>query len=149
MFIVQKDSGIIPRVLTQILDSCVNGVTLADPDLEDMPIVYANKAFEDITGYTQEEIVGRNCRFLQGGDVNQPELPKLRAAIEKKEPVEVTLRNYRKNGEMFHNRLVIKPLFDNKGQVVYFLGIQYDISKQVQAEEEISKLNAQLEFQGR
>jgi PAS domain S-box-containing protein len=86
MFIVQKDSGIIPRVLTQILDSCVNGVTLADPDLEDMPIVYANKAFEDITGYTQEEIVGRNCRFLQGGDVNQPELPKLRAAIEKKSP---------------------------------------------------------------
>jgi PAS domain S-box-containing protein len=149
MFIVQKDSGIIPRVLTQILDSCVNGVTLADPDLEDMPIVYANKAFEDITGYTQEEIVGRNCRFLQGGDVNQPELPKLRAAIEKKEPVEVTLRNYRKNGELFHNRLVIKPLFDNKGQVVYFLGIQYDISKQVQAEEEISKLNAQLEFQSR
>ncbi|HET6377306.1 MAG TPA: PAS domain-containing protein [Methylocella sp.] len=149
MFIVQKDSGIIPRVLTQILDSCVNGVTLADPDLEDMPIVYANKAFEDITGYTQEEIVGRNCRFLQGGDVNQPELPKLRAAIEKKEPVEVTLRNYRKNGELFHNRLVIKPLFDNKNQVVYFLGIQYDISKQVQAEEEINKLNAQLEFQSR
>lgn len=149
MFIVQKDSGIIPRVLTQILDSCVNGVTLADPDLEDMPIVYANKAFEDITGYTQEEIVGRNCRFLQGGDVNQPELPKLRAAIEKKETVEVTLRNYRKNGELFHNRLVIKPLFDNKGQVVYFLGIQYDISKQVQAEEEINKLNAQLEFQSR
>jgi PAS domain S-box-containing protein len=61
----------------------------------------------------------------------------------------VTLRNYRKNGELFHNRLVIKPLFDNKGQVVYFLGIQYDISKQVQAEEEISKLNAQLEFQSR
>jgi hypothetical protein len=50
MFIVQKDSGIIPHVLTQILDSCVNGVTLTDPDLEDSPIVYANKAFEDMCG---------------------------------------------------------------------------------------------------
>ena len=53
MFIVQKDSGIIPQILTQILDNCVNGVTLADPDLEDAPIVYANKAFENMTGYTQ------------------------------------------------------------------------------------------------
>jgi PAS domain S-box-containing protein len=145
MFVLQKDSGIIPSVLTQILDSCVNGVTLADPDLEDSPIVYANKAFEDMTGYTQEEIVGRNCRFLQGSDRDQPDLDKLRAAIKNKEPVEVTLRNYRKNGEMFHNKLVIKPLFDNNGEIVYFLGVQYDITKQVQAEDEINRLHARLQ----
>jgi hypothetical protein len=67
MFVLQKDSGIIPSVLTQILDSCVNGVTLSDPDLEDSPIVYANKAFEDMTGYAQEEIVGRNsCKAPTG-----------------------------------------------------------------------------------
>ena len=66
MFVTDKDGGLIPFVLTQILDACVNGVTLSDPDLPDAPIVYANKAFEDISGYSQEEILGRNCRFMQG-----------------------------------------------------------------------------------
>ena len=65
-FIPEKDPGIIPNMLSKILDSCVNGVTLADPDLPDMPIVYANKAFANMSGYSQEEVVGKNCRFLQG-----------------------------------------------------------------------------------
>jgi PAS domain S-box-containing protein len=149
MFVLQKDSGIIPSVLTQILDTCVNGVTLSDPDLEDSPIVYANKAFEDMTGYEQEEIVGRNCRFLQGADRDQPDLDGLRAAIKNKEPIEVVLRNYRKNGEMFHNKLVVKPLLDNNGEIVYFLGVQYDITKQVRAEDEINRLSTQLELSGK
>jgi PAS domain S-box-containing protein len=149
MFIVQKDSGIIPRVLTQILDSCVNGVTLTDPDLEDSPIVYANKAFEDMCGYPQEEIVGRNCRFLQATDRDQPELDRLRAAIKKHEPIEVTLRNYRKNGELFYNRLVVKPLLDERGNVVYYLGVQYDITEQVRAHEEIKNLSEKLNIAGK
>lgn len=148
MFVVQKDNGVIPHVLTQILDSCVNGVTLSDPDLEDSPIVYANKAFEDICGYSQEEIIGRNCRFLQGADREQPELDRLRAAIKKGEPVEVTLRNYRKNGDLFFNRLVVKPLFDERGNVVYFLGVQYDITNQVKAQDEIKNLNEKLTLSG-
>jgi len=146
MFVVQKDNGVIPHVLTQILDSCVNGVTLSDPDLEDSPIVYANKAFENMCGYPQEEIVGRNCRFLQGTDRDQPELARLRDAVKKGEPVEVTLRNYRKNGELFHNRLVVKPLTDDRGNVVYFLGVQYDITEQVNAQKEIDKLSKELEL---
>jgi PAS domain S-box-containing protein len=148
MFVVQKDNGVIPHVLTQILDSCVNGVTLSDPDLEDSPIVYANKAFEKMCGYSQEEIVGRNCRFLQGTDRDQPELDRLREAIRKGEPVEVTLRNYRRNGEMFHNRLVVKPLVDDKGHVVYFLGVQYDITEQVDAQAEIRSLTERLTLSG-
>ena len=86
MFVVQKDSGVIPHVLTQILDSCVNGVTLSDPDIEDSPLVYSNKAFEDMTGYAHDEVVGRNCRFLQGADRDQPELERLRVAIRTKSP---------------------------------------------------------------
>lgn len=148
MFVVQKDNGVIPHVLTQILDSCVNGVTLSDPDLEDSPIVYANKAFEEMCGYTQQEIVGRNCRFLQGTDRNQDELNRLRDAIRKGEPIEVTLRNYRKNGELFHNRLVVKPLFDERGNVVYFLGVQYDITEQVTAQKEIRDLTEKLNLSG-
>ena len=146
MFVVQKDNGVIPHVLTQILDTCVNGVTLSDPDLEDSPIVYANKAFEDICGYSQEEIIGHNCRFLQGTDRDQPELDRLRAAIKKGEAVEVTLRNYRKNGELFYNRLVVKPLFDERGNVVYYLGVQYDITEQVEAQQEIKTLSEKLAF---
>jgi len=148
MFVVQKDNGVIPHVLTQILDSCVNGVTLSDPDLEDSPIVYANKAFEKMCGYSQEDIVGRNCRFLQGTDRDQPELDRLREAIRKGEPVEVTLRNYRRNGEMFYNRLVVKPLFDEKGRVVYYLGVQYDITEQVDAQTEIRTLTERLTLSG-
>lgn len=148
MFVVQKDNGVIPHVLTQILDTCVNGVTLSDPDLDDSPIVYANKAFEDMCGYQQDEIIGRNCRFLQGSDRDQPELDRIRAAVRKGEAVEVTLRNYRKSGEMFHNRLVVKPLFDERGNVVYFLGVQYDITEQVKAQQEIKCLSDKLAFAG-
>ena len=148
MFVVKKDSGIIPTVLTQILDSCVNGVTLTDPDLPDSPIVYANKAFENITLYSQEEIVGRNCRFLQGADRDQPQLDRLRAAIREHRSVEVILRNYRKTGELFHNRLVVKPLLGPLGEVIYYLGVQYDITKQVRAEEEIGRLSEKLELVG-
>ena len=148
MFVVKKDFGIIPTVLTQILDSCVNGVTLTDPDLPDLPIVYANKAFENITLYSQEEIVGRNCRFLQGADRDQPQLDRLRAAIREHRSVEVILRNYRKTGELFHNRLVVKPLLGPLGEVIYYLGVQYDITKQVRAEEEIGRLSEKLELVG-
>ena len=146
MFVVQKDNGLIPHVLTQILDSCVNGVTLTDPDLEDAPIVYANKAFEDMCGYPKEEIVGRNCRFLQGKDRDQPEIDRLRQAIKKGDAVEVTLRNYKKDGELFYNRLDIKPLLDDRGNIVYYLGVQYDITDQVNAKQEIEKLSQQLKI---
>lgn len=143
-FIVEKDPGLIPHVLAKILDSCLNGVTLADPDLEDLPLVYANKAFEDITGYTQEETIGRNCRFLQGSDRDQAEVAKLREAIKNKQPIEVTLRNYRKNGELFYNHLKMMPLFDSKGNLLYFLGVQYDATQQLKADEEIKQLREQL-----
>ena len=141
---VKQDSGIIPQVLTAILDHCVNGVTLADPDLEDCPIVYANKAFEDLSGYGQEEIIGRNCRFLQGNDKDQPDLDKLRTAIKNHEPISVTLKNYRKDGTLFHNYLSITPLFDKKGGLLYYLGVQYDITYKIDADSEIKKLTEML-----
>lgn len=144
MFVVQKDSGIIPTILTQILDLCVNGVTLADPDLPGQPIVYANRAFERITGYSAEEIIGKNCRFLQGADRDQSERHVLRTALDRHEKIEVTLRNYRKNGELFYNRLNITPLLGPKGEVMYYLGVQYDVTEMVQAEAEINKLEAKL-----
>ena len=140
-FVLRKDDGLIPQVLSAILDECVNGVTLADPDEEDAPIVYANKAFERLTGYSQAEIIGHNCRFLQADDRDQYALEEIRQAMQKHESVEVTLRNYRKDGTLFHNRLKITPLFDNKQRVMYYLGVQYDITSQVDASNEIEQLN--------
>jgi PAS domain S-box-containing protein len=140
-FIVDKDNGLIPQVLSAILDECVNGVTLADPDLEDAPIVYANRAFERLTGYAQDEIVGHNCRFLQGEDRDQEARFQIAEAMKKHEAIEVTLRNYKKDGTMFHNRLKITPLYDKKNRVIYYLGVQYDITEQVNATNEIKELN--------
>lgn len=143
-FVVKKDNGLIPQILSAILDECVNGVTLADPDLEDAPIVYANKAFERLTGYTQSEIVGKNCRFLQGEDRDQVARHEIRKALDNHQNIEVTLRNYRKNGELFHNHLKITQLLDHKGRVIYYLGVQYDVSYRVKAEDEIDALNSML-----
>lgn len=143
-FIVEKDGGLIPQVLSAILDECVNGVTLADPDLPDSPIVYANKAFERLTGYSQEEIIGHNCRFLQGDDREQPERYRIVEAMKNRQPVEVTLRNYRRDGKLFYNHLKILPLTDRKNRVVYYLGVQYDITRQVEADSEIRQLTDRL-----
>ena len=141
-FIVEKDGGgLIPQVLSAILDECVNGVTLADPDLEDAPIVYANKAFERLTGYEQEDIIGINCRFLQGTDREQEARKQIAQAMKNNEATEVTLRNYKKDGTLFQNRLKITPLFDRKNRVIYYLGVQYDITDKVAASNEIQELN--------
>jgi PAS domain S-box-containing protein len=146
-FVDEKDPGLIPKILTIILDECVNGVTLADPDIEGMPIVYVNKAFEDMTGYTPEDIVGKNCRFLQGEDREQPARYQLAEAINKREAATVTLRNYKKTGELFYNQLKITPLFDQSGNLLYFLGVQFDVTELVEQEKKIKELNQQLDTQ--
>lgn len=144
LFTAEKDTGIIPTVLTQILDTCVNGVTLSDPDLPDNPIVYANSVFERMTGYSQEEILGHNCRFLQGEDRDQPGLEAIREALREHSSIEVTLRNYRKDGALFHNRLAIQPLRDAAGRLIYYLGVQYDVTEIVDAQQEVARLQSLL-----
>ncbi len=143
-FVVEKDPGLIPQILSTILDSTSNGITLADPDIEDMPIVYANKSFETMTGYAQAEIIGRNCRFLQGEDLDQEARFRLRKAIDARLPVEVDIRNYKKSGEMFYNHLALTPLFDDENRLLYYLGVQYDVTKQVEAAQEIAQLKQRL-----
>jgi len=144
-FSVEKDPGTIPYVLSQILDTCVNGITLSDPDQPDNPIVYANDAFELITGYSQDEILGRNCRFLQGDEHDQPEIEEIREAMRTRTPVTVTLRNYRKDGSLFYNQFTIRPLFDPGGELIYYLGIQYDVTDKYKAREELQRLTNLIE----
>jgi PAS domain S-box-containing protein len=141
---LEKDTGLIPYVLSQILDTCVNGVTLSDPDQPDNPIVYANEAFERITGYEQEEIIGRNCRFLQGHERDQPGIEQIREAMRTDAEITVTLRNYKKDGTLFFNEFTIRPLFDRDGAVVYYLGIQHDVTNELLATEETKRLAAEI-----
>lgn len=147
-FIVEKDEGPIPYVLAQILDACVNGITLSDPDQPDNPIVFANAAFERVTGYPREEILGRNCRFLHGDDRDQPALDDIRHAIASRSETTVTMRNYRRNGELFWNRFTIKPLTDRSDELIYFLGVQYDVTTETEAQEEIERLRRLLAAKG-
>jgi PAS domain S-box-containing protein len=135
-------------VLSQILHTCVNGIPLSDPDHPDNPIFYPNEASALITGYSREEIVGHNCRFLQGQDRDQPEIERIREALRDQKSVTVTLRNYRKDGTLFYNRFSIRPLLDRQGRLVYYLGIQYDVTDKVEAEEELRRLNAKLRAMG-
>ncbi|HQU98652.1 MAG TPA: PAS domain-containing protein [Nitrosomonas sp.] len=138
--LLEKDPGLIPQVLAKILDASINGITLADPDQNDIPLVYVNKAFEVMTGYSFDETVGKNCRFLQGNDKNQPEINMLRKALKEKSSVNVTLRNYKKNGQLFYNQLLIQPLFDNKNNLLYYLGVQFDITEKINKNKEIEAL---------
>jgi len=110
------------------------GITIADARLPDMPLIYANPAFEVITGYSPAEVLGYNCRFLQGTKTNQPAVAELRAAIKAGENCTVTLLNYRKDGTAFWNELTISPIYDNDNKLTHFVGIQADISARVRAE---------------
>lgn len=144
-FAAPNEPQLIPPLIAQILDACLDGVTLADPNAEDAPILYANRAFQEMTGYSSSEIVGRNCRFLQGEDRDQDGRRELREALERHERAVATLRNYRKNGELFYNRLNVAPLFDADGRAVYFLGVQYDMTGELRAEDEIERLASKLQ----
>ena len=110
-----------------IADSNVAAV-VSDPRQPDNPIVACNEAFVRLTGYSQAEILGRNCRFLRGELTESAQTAKLRDAIAQQRPVMVELINYRKDGASFRNAVMIAPLFDDDGKLLYFLGSQMAIN---------------------
>ncbi|WP_096358773.1 PAS domain-containing protein [Variibacter gotjawalensis] len=101
---------------------------ITDPAKPDNPIVFANDAFSRLTGYTREEIIGRNCRFLQGPRTDMAGVAKMRDAIERRVPIEIELQNHKKDGEVFWNRVLISPVFDESGALTYFFASQYDVT---------------------
>ena len=121
-------------VKQQAMDAAPVGITLTDPSLPDNPLVYVNDAYERITGYRREEVIGRNCRLLQGPETREAPVAKMRAAVAEAEPVTVTLRNYRKDGELFWNRVELAPLFDDDGEVAFYVGFQLDVTRRKHAE---------------
>lgn len=115
------------------MDEAPVGITIADPDLPDNPLIYVNENFERMTGYAREEIIGRNCRFLQGPASDPDAVAEMREAIDAGERVSVDLKNYREDGTTFWNRVDIAPIRED-GEVAYFVGFQMDITARREAE---------------
>jgi PAS domain S-box-containing protein len=128
------------RLLDRAVTASTNSIVITDPNRPDNPLVYVNPAFERTTGYAAKEALGRNCRFLQGEDHDQPVLEEVKAAVREGRHCTVVLRNYRKNGTLFWNELSVYPVWNENGRVMNFVGVQNDITERLRAEEALSEL---------
>lgn len=138
-------SNISLGLLAQAVDQLHGSVTIADAREKGFPLIYVNKGFEELTGYTSGEILGNNYRILQGVDTEQPGLDIIRAAVAKGEGCLVTLRNYRKDGSMFWNELSISPVHDANGNLTHYIGIQKDVTARILFEQHLHQSNLELE----
>lgn len=120
-------------LLGQAVEVTPEVITISDPSRPDNPLVYANDAFYHRTGYTADEVLGRNCRFLRGPGTDPAAGARIRAAVEARRPCVTELLNYRKDGSAFWNRLSIVPLRNASGEVTHFAGFQSDITAIKQA----------------
>ncbi len=134
------------RLRDRAIAETSNGILITDPHQHDNPIIYANPAFERITGYRMDEVLGRNCRFLQGPDTDPATVAFIRQAIAEQRDCQVVIRNYRKDGAPFWNELTISPVHDGRGQVTHFVGVLVDITARKDAEEAIERLSRQNEL---
>ena len=128
---------LLQSALMATTDDCF---TISDFRQSDNPLVYVNPGFEKVSGYSAEEVLGRNCRFLQGEDRDQPALDTLRQALIEGRKCQVLLRNYRKDGTLFWNELNLYPLYDHEGYVTHFVGVQHDVTKRESLKEMQAKL---------
>ncbi|MGC1468902.1 MAG: LuxR C-terminal-related transcriptional regulator [Sphingorhabdus sp.] len=125
---VKSISGNRHPVLESIRHSPIATV-VSDPRQTDNPLIAVNQAFLDLTGYEEDEVVGRNCRFLRGAKTETAQTEKLRVAIEQQTPTIAELVNYKKDGTQFRNAVMLAPLFDADGAIEYFVGSQIEIPR--------------------
>ena len=138
LFVDSGESFPSPEVI-RFLELLPSGALVADLRKPDAPICYVNKAFETITGYAEHDALGRNCRYLQRDDREQPAMAAIRDAIARREETTVRLRNYRKDGQMFWNELKLSPLVDASGVATHYLGLMRDVT-------ELKATRAELEY---
>jgi len=130
------------KLKERAIDAAPVGITISDPDREDNPLIYLNERFEALTGYS--DVVGENCRFLQGEETDPETRAQLREAIDEQRPVSVDILNYRKNGQKFWNRVDIAPVHDDDGTVTNYIGFQMDITERKIRERRLEVLNRVL-----
>ncbi len=116
-------------LISEMITASPVAAVISNPRLPDNPIVECNAAFEALTGYERDEIIGRNCRFLRGPGTEPDLTAELRAGIREGRPVLVEIINYKKDGTPFRNAVMVAPIFDAQGELEYFLGSQVDVSK--------------------
>lgn len=138
-------SGITPELMERALANASEGFTISDAMLPDQPIIYVNRGFETLTGYMSEEVVGKNCRFLQGEQTDQAAIQEISDALNNDRPCSVELLNHRKDGTPFWNRLSITPVKNDQGVTTHFIGIQTDITERRKAEAGLARAKESLE----
>jgi PAS domain S-box-containing protein len=114
------------ELLKRCLDALPRGLLITDCGQADDPIVYVNQYFLDMSGYEESEVLGKNCRFMQGKDTDPESLKQLAIAIQKRESITVQMVNYRKNGEQFINEFTISPVKNEKGEVTHCIGLEVE-----------------------
>ncbi len=133
----------------QAMEASINGIVIADMRLPDRPLIYVNPAFEAISGYKAEEILGKNCRFLQGeareNETNRIARQTMRDALDLGVPCSIILHNFRKDGTPFWNELYMSPIFDAEGNLTHCVGIQHDVTTRVAAELALQQAHDELE----
>lgn len=139
------------KLLQLLVEASNDGIVVAEQEGSDNILIYANPAFERLTGYSVDTILYQDCRFLQGSDRNQPGLEVIREALRDQRPCRQVLRNYRQDGSAFWNELSITPVFNETDQLTYLIGIQRDVSAEVDAlarvralEEEVTRLQQHI-----
>ena len=138
----RRAEELLRRFEKRATEAASSGILITDPTRVDNPIVTCNRAFLEITGYSAEEVVGANCRFLQRDDRDQDAIAELREAVADGKKCRVLLRNYRKDGIMFWNELQVSPVRDDQGRVTHFVGILADVT---QREKKQNALNQVLQ----
>lgn len=133
-----------PELLQRLLDASNDGIVVAEQEGDDNILIYVNDAFERLTGYSRDEILFRDCRFLQGEDRQQPGIRRIREALQRHEACREVIRNYRRDGSMFWNELSITPVFDERDRLTYYIGIQKDVTARIEAEQNAERLRSEL-----
>ncbi len=134
---------------TTVLDKAPFGIVIADPDQPDWPIVYSNQAFSNITGYAPAEVLGRNCRFLQGPDTDRHAVDEIRRSLQDRRLLEVELLNYRRDGSTFQSRLLLFPCLTPAGRLVSYVGCVYDVTDLKNMQMERDRMFAEFQESGK
>jgi PAS domain S-box-containing protein len=126
-------------VMFLALESTGNGLIITNPKLSDNPIIHANQVFVDRCGFRLDQIIGKNCRFLQQNDRQQNSIREVKNAILEQRPIETVFRNYRKDGSLYFTELSIAPVHDSRGKLTSFVGVQYDAGATDRAKQRIDE----------
>ena len=122
------------HLMSRAMDKADTSIVISDARQHDMPIVYMNQAFTRLTGYSERQVLGKNCRFLQGEETQPASIQNIKNAIKNEQALTETLLNYKQDGTPFYNELTLTPIHDNQGRLTHYLGIQIDASSRIRAE---------------